>query len=389
MNVYNSLGSNYDLHYVLKSLLLKEQGGLRKLTFFLEKKYNGNTLLFYKARQAITTALLLSQLPEGSKVAINGFTCIAVVAAVKEAGFEPVFLDIEKNALNFSAYELEKKIKTHKDIKAVIIQNTLGNPCDIEGILETSKKNKLVIIEDLAHSIGVRYDNGKEAGTVGDFTVLSFSQDKVVDGVTGGALIIRNSKYKVSNQKQVGTNPNPSFQDKYYPLFTWLIRITYPIFLGKILHAFLKTFRLLSNPMSITRSELSDLHAMLTLEEFRQLEKALSHRRDIARVYAENLPSQLFLGKFENSINLRFPILVKNREVVLKKLENEGIYISDTWYDTPVGPKKYFKKSGYRVGECPNSEKISKKILNLPTHKNVSEEDALKISQIITKFLDT
>lgn len=390
MNIFNSLGSNYDTSYVLKSLLLKEQGSLERLANFLEKKYKGEVFLFYKARQAITQALILSKIPENSSVAICGFTCIAVVDSVKEAKLHPVFLDIEQDALNFTPQELKKIVEANKNIKAVIIQNTLGYPCDIEKIKDICQKNKLVLIEDLAHSIGTVYENGKEAGTVGDFTILSFSQDKVIDGVSGGALIIRNHSYQVNSKKLALRSSPPSFQDKYYPVFTLLIRKMYPYGIGKMLHVFLKTFGLLSNPMKMKFISMTDFHAMLTLEEFRQIEKNLHHRRQIANIYIQNLPAKLLsksiMQDIKNSTHVRFPVQVANREILLEKLEDKGIHISDTWYDTPIGPKKYFKKSGYRVGECPNSEKVSKEILNLPTHKNVSEKDALTICNIINTW---
>jgi len=56
------------------------------------------------------------------------------------------------------------------------------------------QENKIVLIEDLAIQL-VLFIPKKEAGTVGDFTILSFSQDKVIDGISGGALIVRNTLY--------------------------------------------------------------------------------------------------------------------------------------------------------------------------------------------------
>lgn len=182
MSIFNSLGSNYDFKFVLKSLFLKNDGGLKK---FLERKYKGQVTLTYKGREAIELAL--SGLPKGSLIAINGFTCFAVYEAIKKAGHKALYLDIEKGELNFSPETLKRAV----NVKAVIIQNTLGYPCDIEKISQVCKENKIILIEDLAHSVGTRYENGKEAGMVGDFVALSFSQDKMIDVVSGGALIQR------------------------------------------------------------------------------------------------------------------------------------------------------------------------------------------------------
>lgn len=185
MSIFNSLGSNYDFKFVLKSLFSKRDGDLKN---FLEKKYKGQVILTYKGRDAIEMAL--SGLPPGSLVAINGFTCFAVYEAIKKAGMEALYLDIEKGELNFSPESLKKA----GNVKAVIIQNTLGYPCDIEKIAQVCKENKIILIEDLAHCVGTRYESGIEAGTVGDFVALSFSQDKMIDAISGGALIKKNER---------------------------------------------------------------------------------------------------------------------------------------------------------------------------------------------------
>lgn len=187
MSIFNSLGSNYDFNFVLKTLFARGEDS--KLKSFLENKYPGKATLLYKGREAIELGLKSLNLPKGSFVAINGFTCFAVYDAIKKAGLNVEYLDIEKGDLNFSPESLQAALTKDSKIKAVIIQNTLGFPCDIDNISKICQENKLILIEDLAHSIGTRYENGQEAGTVGDMVILSFSQDKMIDAVSGGALI--------------------------------------------------------------------------------------------------------------------------------------------------------------------------------------------------------
>lgn len=182
MSIFNSLGSNYDFKFVLKALFSRREGDLKK---FLESKYQGKVTLTYKGRDALELAL--ADLPKESLVGINGFTCFAVYEAIKKAGHQALYLDIEKGELNFSADTLKRAV----NVKAVIIQNTLGYPCDIEKIAQICQENKIILIEDLAHSVGTRYKNGVEAGMIGDYVALSFSQDKMIDAVSGGALIER------------------------------------------------------------------------------------------------------------------------------------------------------------------------------------------------------
>lgn len=379
--IFNSLGSNYNLSYVLKSLSTGNSNDNEKLKNLLEKKYNGKAMLFYKGRQALTASLQILKLPQDSRIVINGFTCVAVFNAIRKAEYEPLCLDLEKNGgLNFSAKTLEGVILKNKKVKVVVVQNTLGYPCDIEKIVQICRKNKLILIEDLAHSVGTTYSNGREAGTVGDFVVLSFSQDKIIDAVSGGALVIRNTKYKMPSGT-IERHPEGVLKDRIYPLETYKIRLLYKFGLGKPYHFVLGKFNLLTNIMDESFYDyysLPNWHAALALYQFKSLEKQLSHRKKIARIYFSTLPKSLLIYDtqdiYDRSSNLRFPIIIEDRQKLLNLLKKNGIYLFDIWY-TDVAP------------ECNDAQDISNRILNLPTHINVTEKDAGRICRIINDFL--
>lgn len=392
MNIFNSLGSNYDLKFILKSLTAEGESSA-KLKTFLEEKYGGKALLFYKGREAIEAALRSLKLPPKTKVAINGFTCYAVYKAVVDAGYSVTYIDVSDNDLNFSAEAFQNHLKENPDIKVLIIQNTLGYPCEAEEINKICKQKNIFLIEDLAHSAGTIYKSRVEAGSVGDFVALSFSQDKIIDAVSGGALIIRSEKYKnFQPEKLQPVKNSQQIRDRFYPRFTYKIRKLYPFGLGKIIHAGLKKLNLLSLPMGDTAGMhgLPDWYSKLAYNELNNLKVNEDHRRLIASVYAEKISQSILSKKLVEQIslssNLRFPIFVKNRKALIDYLKGYGVYISDIWYDTPIAPKKYLHLTDYK-NQCPVSEKISKEILNLPTHRNVSKEDAIKISGKINQWL--
>ena len=391
MNIFNSLGSNYSLKYVLKSLFAHSGGQDRKLKNFLEEKYNGKAILAYKGREALTLALKILNLPEKTGVAINGFTCLAVYKAIEEAGLTPFCLDLEgKNTdLNFTAETFENILKENKNIGVVVVQNTLGYPCNIERIAKICNEKNIILIEDLAHCVGTKYQDGKEAGSAGDFVALSFSQDKIIDAVSGGALVIRNKKYNNLTMSTASdavkqfhnVSKYQQFKDRLYPSLTYKIRFLYHLGLGKLLHFLIKKLNFLSKPM---QEGLYDFYSLpnwycnLALYEFKKLSQQLNHRRKIAKIYSDNLDKKILQSRITNQItlssNLRFPIFVENRNSLIKFLKKSEIFISDIWYDD-VAP------------ECPNAVEISKTILNLPTHINVTEKDALRITERINVWL--
>ncbi len=394
MTIFNSLGSNYDLRFVWEALWARNKSpAADNLKDLLRKKYTGEVHLVYKGREALELALKRLNLPQGSSIAINGFTCYAVYRSVVDTGYKIVYLDIGAKGLNFSAAELTKTVEKNPSIKAVIIQNTLGFPCKIEPIAKLCRQKGIVLIEDLAHSVGAVYANGKEAGSVGDFVVLSFSQDKMIDAISGGALIVRNKKYQedFNEELQIITLIR-ELMDRFYPLLTWLIRKTYAIKLGKLLHYTLKKFKLLSTPMDESFYDLyslSNWYCSLVLYSFAKLESNLSHRRSIAKIYKDNLDKKIMptdIHLINNSSNLRFPIFVGKRKGLISFLAMKDVYISDIWYDAPVAPKRYLKQTDYQ-GQCPNAEQTASSIVNLPTHISISESDALEISHQINQWL--
>ncbi len=144
MKIFNSLGSNYDLNFAIRHLM---SGNNKKykddLTNFLEKKYDGNATLVYKGREAIRLSLRSSGL-NGGQVGICGFTCYAVYDAIVKEGFNPVYLDIEKEDLNFSFQALVDAYKKNPEIEIIMIQNTLGFPCEMERIANFCHEKSII-----------------------------------------------------------------------------------------------------------------------------------------------------------------------------------------------------------------------------------------------------
>jgi len=389
-NIFNSLGSNYDLKFVFQSFFANGKDS-QELKNLLETKYDGKVAFTYKGRQSIEFVLQSLNLPAKSKIAINGFTCLAVEQAIKNAGFVPLYLDIDENKLNFSTSTLKKAIVDNPGIKAVIIQNTLGWPCEAEEIADICSDQNIDLIEDLAHSVGTTYRSGREAGTISKFAIFSFGQDKIIDAISGGAAVIKEGKISDTVFKSVSISKQ--IKDRLYPAVTWKIRILYPFFgLGKALHVFSKALNLLPKPVLTGMSgifELPNWYQSLAFSRFLSLDCNIKHRQSIAKVYLTNLNDKFFLPEtmlVESSTCLRFPIVVDQRDTIVKKLKAEGIHLADIWYDAPIAPKKYLTLTDYKTGVCPNAEKLSKKMLNLPTHQNMTEKTAIRISKIINNY---
>lgn len=391
--IFNSVGSNYTLAFALRSLL--GFGGSSDVSLLRDRlahAYAGEALLFYKGRQAIEYALKHANLPQGSHVIISSYTCVVLPVAVTNAGHVPLYADISTTNLNFSVTELER-IYT-ENVKAVIIQNTFGFAADITPIETFCKKHNIVLIEDLAHNVGGVYADGRKTGTVGDYVVLSFSQDKLLDVVSGGALIIRTKK----ESSFVGYWSNSLwFQqvcDRFYPILSYTIRTLYSFFgIGKLLHTVLRAVHVLPKPvMSLDHTPFQTLPswcASLVLDRVDMLPRDVERRRNLARKYLAALPEMMHPMVTIESINhascLRIPLVVPKRDELIAFLRKQEIHLSDIWYDVPVSPKRFwhlFEKT--HTG--PVAIEAAKTMFNLPTHATLRDEDAERIIEAIKKW---
>lgn len=392
MIVFNSLGSNYSGSMVWQTLFSRSKGNGQKLATYLQNRYKSEVVLTYKGREALQLALKAIGLGSDAQVAINGFTCYAVYRAITFAGLKPYYLDIERGSLQFSADTLAKAVEKNPNIKAVIVQNTLGNPCDIVGIEKICQRHKLVLVEDLAHSIGARYIDGREVGTVGDFAMLSFGRDKLIDSVSGGALVVNNRKYLGSLPSILSDPPKSALRhDKWYPLLSMKVRWAYKIGLGKLVHAAFRKLGFMSRSVDAEYYEghgLSDWQAKLALEQLEKLPTELLRRRKLGKIYQENLCRAMLVNTsselVSRSTNLRFAAYVENRSEVFRALQKKRIYISDTWYDTPIAPARYLSKTTYDH-QCPVADEVASQIINLPTHRHITESMAVEIAKVFNQ----
>ncbi len=386
-SIFNSLGSNYDSSSGAYGLILNKPNAPQTLTDIIVQRYSmPHVTLCYKGREAIALGIKQLGLSEGLFIAINGYTCYAVYQAIVAANMKPYYLDIEKDQLNFTPKALQQALEDEPRIAAVMIQNTLGLPADVGAINKLCKEHSIPLIEDMAHCAGLMYDSGVEAGTVGQVAAFSFSQDKIVDAVCGGAVITRD----VSEQPQVRPSIWVRIVTRMYPWIIGFIRHTHSWGLGKVVLRIVKVLHLLPGPMSGNAAparRLPNWNANLVVKCFKNLDKNIKHRQAIATIYREYLPAYVQFRHTDGSVYLRFPLKVEEASDLVVYLKKYGINLGTRWYDAPVAPKWLHAKTDYQQGQCPNAEWMSQRMINLPTHAHISEKDAKYIAERIGQWL--
>lgn len=396
--------SNYSVGQVFRHLFAwgskNDSVALRQA---LAARYNAkieDIALYHTGRSALAVAITEAAQHRPYYVIIPGLTCIAVVRAVRAAGCEPVFVDIEPDTLAYNLQKLEQKLKSlqsqavptsmgaalknpiDKNGKVcyngsiILVQNTLGISWDVSKIEGIANKYGALIVEDLAHSAGRKYSDGREVGTVGATAALSFGKGKAVDTISGGAVVVRRHgthapsptlRNSSANLDHLAELPQPTqkpklsdrLRDRWYPFFGLICRATWRIGFGKALMCLFIKLRWVQRSADAelnTKHRLTHWQAKLAL---RQL---------------QHLPTN----------RLRDYRLVQDRTKVLTQLHQNGYNLDEIWYDTPVSPRRYADEANFPAQECPETITIANQIINLPTW--YKPDKLAKAYKIIKKY---
>ncbi len=161
------------------------------LSEFLGLKYcvltNSGSSANLLAVSALTSPLLKKKrLKPGDEVITTACGFPTTLNPIIQNGLIPVFVDIEIGTYNIQVDKIEEAIS--RKTKAIFIAHTLGNPADLDGIIEIVKKHDLWFLEDNCDSLGSKF-NGRCTGTFGHISTCSFYPAHHITTGEGGAVL--------------------------------------------------------------------------------------------------------------------------------------------------------------------------------------------------------
>ncbi len=359
-----------------------------------------NAFSFNSGRSSLISILKAMEIGNADEVIVQAFTCNAAVNPIIYVGAIPIFADIDES-LNISAEDVVKKV-TNKT-KAIMIQHTFGYPANIEEIRKICVANNLYLIEDCAHALGAKYKDSF-CGSFGDASFFSFGRDKIISSVYGGMVTVNNEALleKVSHfQKEINY---PSLfwikQQLLHPIL--MNKIVLPLYNSKIGRGILKMFlnlNILSKSVTSKENQgklpsyfperMPNALAVLAINQFKKLQRFNEHRKEIAQVYNSLLVNKKEFkvvfkkDKDKEVVFLKYPVLNVNPLKIVKEARKKGIYLNDGWFGSVVVPSlTSLENVCYIIGSCPQAEEIVKRIICLPTHINISRNDAKKVFEL-------
>ena len=296
-------------------------------------------------------ALMLSiealDLPKNSDVLVASNTYIATILAIVRAGHRPVLVEPDIQTYNMDPDNLSGAITTRT--RAICVTHLFGKPCRMDAICSFAQEHGLKIIEDCAQSHGAKLGD-QMTGTFGDAGCFSFYPTKNLGAVGDAGAIITNSD-KLAERLRYTRNYGS--KHKY------------------------------NNEFLGINSRLDEIQAALLRVKLRYLEEMTQHKRALAKIYFDNLPSWLNLPRLrsdEYDVFHIFSVRYTRRDELRAWLLKQGV---KTEIHYPIPPHRQIAMKGTLSGDWPVAEAHHCSALSLPISAGHKMDEIYKVCQIL------
>lgn len=352
---------------------------------------------FNSGTSTMHAALLAVGVQPGDEVISPALTVIMNTSTTIHANAIPVYVDIDPETFCIDAKKIEEKI-TQKT-KAIFIVNVYGLPCDMDEIMEISRKYNIPVIEDNAECFLSTY-KGKIVGSHCHISSFSFENSKHISCGEGGMIITNDEKYAKGCRKAGGHGFKSLEADN---------------------GAVKKDKNLLQNPNYERHDEigwnyrLPEINSALAYAQLERLEDIVQLRIDSANIFLEVIKDCKYLVPQktpEDRTNSYWALgVIYNGEKEIgiswydfrqKYIEMGGDGIYGAWqvpYNEPVMRERNFVKNNpeiykdiyYEKGLCPVAEEIQKKLMVFKTNYrnlDLAKYKAYCLKKTINYYLD-
>jgi dTDP-4-amino-4,6-dideoxygalactose transaminase len=326
------------------------------------------TLSFANGTCTMEVALRLANIGPGDEVITTPLTWVATANVITQVGATVVFADIDPLTRNLSIDSIKSKLSPRT--KAILPVHLAGLPCDLTAIYALAKTHNLRVIEDAAQAIGSHHQ-GQKVGSFGDFASFSFQANKNLTTAEGGCLVLPDVSYlpraerlRLQGVKRLGVD-----------------EISVEEVGGKY--------------------NLTDIAAVLGLEQLSRLDSINAHRKRLAECYEASWDKSLL-----QRLNVSLPVydwassnwhlfqLVLNPDTVnlsraqfITEMKTAGIGIGVHYPAAHL--TELYRSLGAKPGDCPVAERVCQFIVSLPIHSAMSEADVARVVSATETLLKT
>lgn len=327
--------------------------------------YNGSKHVITCANgtDALQIAMMALGLKAGDEVITPSFTYIATVEVAALLGIKPIFVEVDKKTFCLDPVAVEKAI-TPKT-KAIVPVHLYGHAADMEPIMAIAKKYNLFVIEDNAQGIGndYKFSDGtvKKTGSIGHIGCTSFYPSKNLGAFGDGGAIFTDDDALAQTLSMIASHGQSR---RYY------------------------------HDVVGCNSRLDAMQAAILNIKLGHLDEYILARRKAAEYY-----DQAFKGhsKIEvpyradnnNHVFHQYTLIIHDadRDELSKFLADKGIP-SMIYYPVPAHRQKMFEHFGGSIYELPVTDWLTERVISLPIHTELDNEQQDFVIQAVKEFLN-
>jgi len=289
---------------------------------------------------------------------VPSFTFIATAHALQWQEITPVFCDVDPKTHNLDPQKVEQLLTPRTT--GIIGVHVWGRPCNIEALTEIAQRHNLMLAFDAAHALGASY-NGTAIGNFGDAEVFSFHATKFLNTFEGGAIATNNDELA----EKIRLMKNFGFGNGYDNV----------IYIG-------------------TNGKMNETCGAMGVTGLESIGKFIDVNYRNYKHYREELADlpgiQLIVYDEAERNNYQYVILEIdeekagiNRNEIVQILHAENVMARRYFYPGchQMEPyRSYFPNAGLLL---PETEKLTQKVMSLPTGTAIAGDEISTICQII------
>lgn len=303
--------------------------------------------------EAIYLALAACDVGADDEVLVVAHTAVPTINAISMTGAKPVFVDIDADTCLIDLDDLESRITSKT--RAIVPVHLYGQMVDMTRIMEIANRHGLKVVEDCAQSTGAR-QNGTIAGVTGDFGAFSFYPSKNIGAFGDGGAIATRSR---ENFDRLTMLRNYGQSKRYH-----------------------------HDTVGIN-SRLDEIQAAILSCQLPFLQQWNNRRREIAARYTSELSSivQTPVEAPENEHVYHLYVIQSNsRDALQEHMLDQGV---QTLIHYPIAAhlQKAYGHLGGKVGQLRATERVAGRILSLPMHQGLTDEQLDAVIAAVKSFI--
>ncbi len=333
---------------------------------------------------ALHIAALAAGLKPGDALLTSPITFVATSNAALYAGGSPLFADVDPGTINISPAAVENMLEINPRIKIISPVHFSGLPCDMHTIKKLADAAGAVIVEDAAHALGSRYDDGSAVGSCKYSLMTVFSFHPVKSITTGeGGLITTNDEAiyrRLLRLRSHGINKEAdTFQVPENALTKGV-----------------------SNPWYYEMQELgfhyriTDIQCALGLSQLKKLDSYLSRRLELVKRYdlafadSDLIKPAQAAGRNQSAHHL-YPVRINfeaaglTRAMFMGELRRQGV-ITQVHY-IPVTMQPFYQRLGFVTDDYPHAKSYYAQALSLPLYVDLTDAQQDSVIALVLELL--